>query len=291
MRNLIFLKIKFHETIIKGQTFLKKYLTDLFLFFNHIFSNRQLFIDLVKDDFKKKYLGSYLGVFWAFIQPTITILIFWFVFQVGFKSKPVNNVPFVLWLISGMIPWFFFSESLSNATYSIIQNSFLVKKVVFRVSVLPLVKVFSALFVHLFFVIFMMFIFIFYGFLPNLYWLEFFYYLFALIIFVLGLSWITSSLIVFFKDMGEIVSMFLQFGFWMTPIFWSIDIVPEKYQFFLKLNPVYYIVEGYRDTFIYKVWFWEHPYLTLYFWIIALGVFGGGALIFRRLRPHFADVL
>jgi len=269
----------------------KYYLDDFLKFFSHIFSNRRLFIDLVKDDFKKKYLGSYLGVFWAFIQPTITILIFWFVFQVGFKSKPVHNVPFVLWLISGMIPWFFFAESLSNATYSIIQNSFLVKKVVFRVSILPLVKVFSALFVHLFFVIFMALIFIFYGFLPDLYWLEFFYYLFAMIVFVLGLSWITSSLIIFFKDMGEIVNMLLQFGFWMTPIFWSVNIVPKEYQFFLKLNPVYYLVEGYRDAFIYKVWFWERPYLTLYFWTVALIVFVSGAIIFRKLRPHFADVL
>ncbi|NPA82501.1 MAG: ABC transporter permease, partial [Epsilonproteobacteria bacterium] len=99
------------------------------------------------------------------------------------------------------------------------------------------------------------------------------------------------SLIIFFKDMGEIVTMLLQFGFWMTPIFWSIDIVPKEYQFFLKLNPMYYIVEGYRDTFIHKVWFWQHPYLTLYFWIIALSVFAGGAIIFRKLRPHFADVL
>jgi len=270
---------------------LKYYLSEFVKFFSHIFSNKNLFINLIKDDFKKKYLGSYLGVFWAFIQPTITILIFWFVFQVGFKSQPVDNVPFVLWLVSGMIPWFFFAESLGNATYSIIQNSFLVKKVVFRVSMLPLVKVFSALFVHIFFVVFMIVIFLYYSFMPELYWLQFFYYLFALIIFVLGLSWITSSLIIFFKDMGEIVTMVLQFGFWMTPIFWSVNIVPKEYQFFLKLNPVFYIVEGYRDTFIYKIWFWQHPYLSLYFWIVALSLFIGGAIVFRKLRPHFADVL
>jgi lipopolysaccharide transport system permease protein/teichoic acid transport system permease protein len=245
----------------------------------------------VINDFRQRYLGSYLGILWAFIQPTITVLIFWFVFQVGFKSQPVNDVPFILWLIAGMFPWFFFNDALSNATNAVMENSYLVKKIVFKVSFLPIIKILSALIVHLFFVFFMYGLFMVYGYVFDLHWLQVFYYLGAMIVLILGISYITSSVVVFFRDMGQLVAMLLQFGFWMTPIFWSIGMVPAKYQWLIKLNPLYYIVEGYRDSMIHHVWFWEKPMLTLYFWIVALGMLALGFSTFKRLKPHFADVL
>ena len=263
----------------------------MFGFLKAIFQNRRLLFELTKNDFKQKYLGNFLGILWAFIQPTVTILIFWFVFQVGFKSQPVDDFPFILWLLAGMFPWFFFAEGLSNGTNSIMANSFLVKKVVFRVSLLPIVPLLSALAVHLFFIFIMFGMFVYYGYMPEIYWMQVFYYLFATLILVLGLSWITSSVVVFFKDIGQLISMVLQFGFWLTPIFWSLKMVPEQYQWLIKLNPVYYIIEGYRNSVIYHKWFWEDMNMTIYFWSVAIILFGLGALIFRKLRPHFADVL
>ena len=103
----------------------------IFAFLYDLISSRQLLWDLTKKDLKQRYLGSYLGILWAFIQPTISVLIFWFVFQVGFKAMPIDNFPFVLWLVCGMFPWFYFSDGLVGATNSIAANSFLVKKVVF----------------------------------------------------------------------------------------------------------------------------------------------------------------
>jgi lipopolysaccharide transport system permease protein/teichoic acid transport system permease protein len=263
----------------------------LFEFLKDIYKNRTLLWSLTKNDFKQKYLGNFLGATWAFIQPTATILIFWFVFQVGFKSQPIDNFPFILWLVSGMFPWFFFADTLQNGTNSILANSFLVKKVVFRVSLLPIVPLLASLIVHLFFVFFMFAMFIYYGYMPNLYWLQIIYYLFATSILLLGLSWITSSIIIFFKDTGQLIAMILQFGFWLTPIFWSINIVPPQYQSLIKLNPMVYIIEGYRNSMIYHKWFWEDLNMSIYFWFIAILFFGMGAIIFRKLRPHFADVL
>jgi ABC-type polysaccharide/polyol phosphate export permease len=256
-----------------------------------LISNRKLIFELAKKDFQVKYLGSYLGIIWAFIQPTVMILIYWFVFEVGFRSTPVENFPFILWLMAGIIPWFFFSESVSVATHAVVQNSYLVKKVVFRVSALPIIKIISSLYIHLFFIIVLFLMFYGYGYSISIYNIQVIYYLFAMIILVLGISWITSSLIVFLQDIGQIVAVMLQFGFWITPIFWSFKIVPVKYHLFFKLNPLYYIVEGYRDTFVHHKWFWEHAYLTLYFWGVTLFIFIVGAIIFKRLRPHFADVL
>lgn len=263
----------------------------MFNFLKSIFQNRTLLWSLTKNDFKQRYLGNLLGVVWAFIQPTVTILIFWFVFQVGFKSQPVDNVPFILWLIAGMIPWFFFAEGLLSGTNSIVANNFLVKKVVFRVSLLPIVPLLSALVIHVFFIIFMFGMFMYYGYTPSLYWLQILYYLFATTVLLLGLSWLTSSIVVFFKDIGQIVAMIIQFGFWLTPIFWSMKMVPDKYQWIIELNPMVYIVNGYRESMIYQQWFWNDLNMTIYFWVVTGVIFVLGGLTFKKLRPHFADVL
>lgn len=260
-------------------------------FLKNIIQSRQLLWNLTKNDFNQRYLGNALGIAWAFIQPTMMILIFWFVFQVGFKSQPVDNFPFILWLIAGMVPWFFFAEALSSATNSILENTYLVKQVVFSINMLPIIKIISALLIHIFFILFMYGMFFYYGYGFELYWLQIFYYLFATIVLVLGLSWITSSVVVFFKDIGQFVAMILQFGFWLTPIFWSMKIIPKRYQDLIELNPLVYIINGYRDSLIYGKWFWEDINMTIYFWITTLILFGLGALTFRRLKPHFADVL
>ena len=260
-------------------------------FLKAIFHNKALLWSLVKNDFKQKYFGNFLGIAWAFILPSATIGILWFVFQVGFKSQPIDNFPFILWLVVGMFPWFFFAEGLTNGTNSITANSFLVKKVVFRVSLLPIVSISTAFIVHIFFIFFMFVMFIYYGYSPEIYWIQIIYYLFATCVLLLGLSWLTSSILVFFKDIGQVVTMIIQFGFWLTPIFWSLKQVPDQYHWFIKINPAYYLIQGYRDSMINHVWFWEDMTMTVYFWGVTMMIFILGALTFKKLKPHFADVL
>ena len=256
-----------------------------------IIHNRKLLLQMTRRDFRQRYLGSYLGILWAFIQPTVTVLIFWFVFQVGFKSQPVDNVPFILWLVCGMFPWFFISDSILSATNSVIESSYLVKKIVFRGEILPIVKIMSALVVHIFFVAVLFAMFAYYGYPFSIYNAQIIYYFFAMICLSLGISWLTSSLTVFLRDVGQFASMILQFGFWFTPIFWSLKIIPEEFHFMLKLNPMYYLVEGYRQSFIYHEWFWQHQHQTIYFWTLTAITAFIGAWCFKKLRPHFADVL
>ena len=265
---------------------------EIFNFVMDLVKSRNLICELTKKDFKTKYLGSYLGIVWAFVQPTVTILIFWFVFEMGFKSQPVSNFPFVLWLITGMIPWFFISETIIGAANSIVEHSYLVKKVVFRVSILPLIKILSALIIHLFFIAFLFLMFVLCGYPLSIYNLQVIYFLFATIFLTLSISWITSALMVFIRDVGHIIGITIQFGFWLTPIFWSITMLPLKYQKILKLNPFFYIVEGYRNSMINHQWFWNaQRNQTIYFWTLLFFLFAIGAVMFRKLRPHFADVL
>lgn len=255
------------------------------------FRQKGLLWEMTKKDLKMRYLGSHLGIMWAFIQPTITVLIFWFVFQVGFKSMPVNNFPFILWLMAGMIPWFFISDGIQSATTSILESSHLVKKVVFRVSLLPLIKIVSALLIHVFFIGVLFVMFSIYGYSLSLYNMQVFYYAFAAFCFMLGISWLSATLTIFLKDVGQLIAMILQFGFWLTPIFWSLPMIPVEYARFFRYNPVYYITEGYRNSFIYGKWFWEDMNGTLYYWGITILLLFIGAVVFKKMRPHFADVL
>ncbi|WP_455795952.1 ABC transporter permease [Clostridium butyricum] len=267
-------------------------LKSIYALIHEISSNKKLIWSLSKNDFKTKYAGSYLGIIWAFIQPIVTILVYWFVFEFGLKAgAPVPNVPFIVWFMTGLIPWFFFQDALLNGTNCMQEYSYLVKKVLFKISILPVVKIISALFVHLVFIGFLFFVTSIYGFYPTKYTVQLIYYSFCTFCLSLVLSYATCAIVIFFRDLGQIINILLQVGMWLTPIMWSYTIMPEKYQWVLKINPMYYIVEGYRDTVINKVWFFEKSFETIYFWIVMLLLFGLGTTIFKKLKPHFADVL
>lgn len=253
--------------------------------------NRKLIWSLAKNDFKTKYAGSYFGIFWAFVQPIVTILIYVFVFQVGFKAAPEGDYPYVLWLIAGIIPWFFFVEGLVNATNCLVEYSYLVKKVVFKISVLPLVKIISSLFVHLFFIVFAIFIYYINGKMPGLAIMQVLYYCICAIALVLSLSYLTSSIVPFFKDFSQIISILTQIGMWMLPIMWNKNMLEPQFQWILKLNPMYYVVEGYRESFIYGTWFWEKPTQTIYFWGCVILIYLISITVFKKLKIHFSDVL
>lgn len=258
-----------------------------------LWKNRKLIIDLSVNDFKTKYAGSYLGIVWAFIQPIVTILVYWFVFTVGLKAGRVAEYPFVLYLVSGIVPWFFFQDALNGGTNALIEYNYLVKKVVFKISILPVVKLISAFFVHVFFVVFSLILCAAYGYMPGFHTIQLIYYSACTFVFTLGLVYATSAIVIFFRDLTQIINILLQVGMWLTPIMWDLtmlDSYPLLKSLF-KLNPLYYIVCGYRDTMLGKVWFIGHWKWALYFWAVTAVLFLFGTLIFKRLKPHFADVL
>lgn len=255
------------------------------------FSNTSLIKTLSKNDFKNKFAASYLGVIWGFIHPLVTIVMYCLVFGVALKQTTQSGGPFVPWFIAGIIPWFFFSEALPSTSNVFIEYSYLVKKVVFKIEVLPMVKIISAIFVHVFFILFLYLIMAYYGYYPDAYSLQFLYYSFALICIVYSLSIASSAIILFFRDFSQIINVALSVGFWATPIGWNLSMIPEKWGIIFKLNPLYYIVTGYRDAFVDKIYFWEKPYETLYFWLLCLIILTLGVKIYNRLKPHFSDVI
>ncbi len=261
-----------------------------------LYNSRKLIKRLSINDFKKRYAGSYMGIVWALAQPVVTVCMYYIVFDVVFQSRAQAvsdgvEVPYVLFLTAGLVPWFFFSEALTNGTTSLLEYNYLVKKVLFKISILPIIKVIAAMFIHIFFIGVMLIIACIYGYYPNIYWLQLIYYVGCEFILVLSISYATCAIVVFFRDLLQIINIGLQLFQWATPILWNIAIVPDKYKWIIKLNPMTYIVEGYRNAIYGDTWFFEHFYSSTYFWIFVVAVFCIGSLIFKRSKPHFADVL
>ncbi len=261
-----------------------------------LYQSRHLIWKLAKNDFKKRYAGSYLGAVWAMAQPVVTVAMYYVVFDLIMHSRAGVlrdgvEVPFVLFLTAGLVPWFFFNEALNNGTNALLEYNYLVKKVVFKISILPIIKIIAATFIHAFFVVVLLIIAALYGYYPTIYTVQIFYYSFCLFIFVLALCYTTCAVVVFFKDLSQIISIVLQIGMWATPILWSMDGLSEKWQIVLKLNPLVYIVNGYRSAIYERQWFFHDFFSTTYFWIVTVVLFGVGALVFKRLKVHFADVL
>lgn len=243
------------------------------------------------DDFKSKYAGSALGSLWAFLQPMVTIVLYWFVFQLGFKSQPVDDFPFILWLIAGLVPWFFISEAIINATASLRDYSYLVKKVLFHIDILPLAKTLSTLLVQFVLIIFAVICFCIGGYWPDFHYVQLIIFLLYMFIFTAGISYITATLYVFFKDTIQVISIVIQAVFWLTPIVWDFGIMPETTQKLLVYNPVYYCISGFRSAFINREWFHPGIGMTFYYWGTCILVLVLGIGLFHKCREHFADVL
>lgn len=258
-----------------------------------LYQSRHLIWKLAKNDFKKRYAGSYMGAVWAMAQPVVTVAMYYVVFDVIMKggTRGSSDVPFVLFLTAGLVPWFFFSEALNNGTNAMLEYNYLVKKVVFKISVLPIIKIIAATFIHAFFVCILLIVAAIYGYYPTVYTLQIFYYSACLFILVLALCYSTCAIVVFFRDLSQIINIGLQIGMWATPILWDLGAISEKWVPIVKINPMVYIVSGYRSAIYERSWFFEDFFSTMYFWIATVVLFGIGAAIFKRLKIHFADVL
>ncbi len=261
-------------------------------FLADIYDKRSILYELAKRDFQQQYMGSYLGFVWVYLQPLLFIAVLYSVFTFGFKSgSSSEGVPFAVYLISGMIAWFYIAGNLNAGASVIRQHSFLLKKIDFRLSLLPIVKLMSSSIPHVFFILIAVIIAALNGIYPSFYLFQLFYYFAAMVVLLLGIAWLTSSTNIFVPDVSKAVSVIVTFGFWLTPIFWDAAKIPEQYQWIIKLNPANYIVQGYRDSIINHISFWEKPYETLYFWTGTGIMLWVGITVFKKLRPHFAEVV
>ena len=252
-------------------------------FVANVASMRGVILRLAANDFRRRYLGSAFGAAWSVVPTLVTIAIFWFVFEVGVRYQMYHAL--------ALVPWNFFAEAVSRGSSAVMENAYMVRKVKFRAGILPITAILPAAAVHVAFVLALLAFVWAYGYGPSVYWLQIPYYMLATLALALGIAWACSAIVVFFQDLQQIIGLALQVAFWVTPIVWPRELMPASYTWLFKLNPVYYLVEGYRDALLNQRWFWDRHAESAVFWIVTLAVGVAGAAIFRRLRPQFADML
>jgi len=273
---------------------MKILITDISHFFHTLTNSRYLMGTLIWRDFQSRYLSSFIGLPWAFVQPAVYVLVVWFAFTYGLRAGVTETgVHFGAWLIAGLIPWLFISQTMIVSCMAITEYGYLIKKTQFPVILIPVIKIFSGMIVHAVMLgcIILLLIFSF-GVPPTMYWVQIFYYLFATVFLLSGIGWFVSAINVFIKDMAHIVNIFTTILFWATPIIWPYGMISESnLRYIALLNPFFYITEGYRYTFIEQRWFFEFVEMNVFFWAISVAIFIVGLHTFRRLRPGFGDEL
>lgn len=257
-----------------------------------VIKNRKIILELAKNDCKARFSSSILGVVWTILQPLVNMLVIWLVFQIGFKTSNLSgDIPFIIWYMPAFLIWNYFQEATSQSTNSMLEYSYLVKKVNFDVELIPPIKILSNAFIHCFFIVFIIFVNLCYGKMPNIYYLQVFYYFFCAAMFSMAIGWLCSAITPFATDVSNIVSIIIQLGFWITPIFWDPSALNSTAAMLVKINPMYYICMGYRDCFVYNVPFYMHPLLMIYFWMITIALWMIGSKLYKKAKPHFDDVL
>ena len=270
--------------------FIRQFIIEGIDFLKQIYQNRFVIVELTKRDFRSKYISNLFGLSWSVIEPLAMMFILWFIFTYV-RGGRHTDVPYPIFLLSGLIVYDLFNKTLNSATRSISNYGFLIDKVNFRTAIIPMVKIFSELILHFIILVIAGIIFILNGIPVSLYWFQVLFYLFAFFFLILGVSWLTSSLSLFFPDINYIITILMRVLFFFTPIFWDIKSVSPRLQIYFRLNPLNYLVNGYRDSFLYQVPFWEHKTGSLYFWAISLLFFLVGIIVFKRLRPYFAEMV
>ncbi len=249
-------------------------------------------IEFARNDLKKRYAGSILGVLWAYIQTAVMVLIYWFVFQYGLKNGSVDDVPFLPWFIAGLMPWLMFSDIINSCMNCMAEYSYIVKKVVFNIDIIPASKVTGCVFIYSFF--FLVLLVVMFGhhiFTGVLYLLQALIYLIAELFIAIPIGYLVCTVSVFFKDLGQIVAILLNMLMWATPIVWPATIIPEELRWIVKINPMYFVVNGVRNSLIYGISiFADIPYLC-YFIACVCALWAVCIPLYRRLLPHLADIL
>lgn len=252
--------------------------------FKDLYQYRELLKTSIKKEIRGKYKGSFLGVLWSFINPLLMVMIYAVVFPLILKVQQEN---YVIFLVVGLIPWNFFTTSISQGTTTILHNANIIKKVYFPREILPVSVVTSAT-INFFISCIIILIFILFsniGFSWNLLLLPI--VVIVQYTFTLGLVFILSAVNIYIRDAEYIVNFLTMMFFYVTPIIYSSSMIPEEYQWILQLNPMTHIIGAYRDIFYYK----QLPELGNLFTIALFSfmILILGYTIFKKLSRGFAE--
>ena len=217
--------------------------------------------------------GMLLGRWWDLLSPLLQILIYWFVFSVGLGTQEKNGFPYHLWLMCGMMPWLALNSAILGASASIQQAASIIRNVRIPLSIIPMKAVVRAYYEHLWTMAILLIALLLGGVPVTWHYLELAYYLAASWVLLIGAALLTSSLTAVFRDFGELLQPLMRLLFYISSVVWAIDGLSPGLQRVMRLNPLVYIIEGYRKCLLYGEGFWSSPGQGAYFWLAALALF------------------
>ena len=258
-----------------------------------IIENKYIIWNLAKYEFKNKYAATTLGGIWLILNPMIQVMLFWFVFGLGIRVRgDRDDFPFIVWLLPGIIPWFYMSSCITQGATCISKKLSMVSRMNFPLSIVPAYTILSQVFTHgvqLVFIPLTLIIFRigFSGF--SIVWLL--YGIFTSIMLLISLSFVTSTLTSIVRDLGQLIQHITRMLFWFTPIMWEPNYNSRLFQIILPINPVYHIVSAYRNAFLYGNLAIINWIGTLFFWFLVLFLLIIGTHIHIKFRREFIDYL
>jgi len=254
--------------------------------FKELYNYRELLKTNIRKEIRGKYKGSWLGILWTFLNPLLMLAVYSFVFPYILR---VNVENYTIFMIVALIPWNFFTAAIQTGTGSVVANGNILKKVYFPREIIP-ISITTSQLVNFLITCLIMFVFIIFsgvGFSWHI-------VIFPLLILIqylitLAFTFILSAITVFVRDIDHFVSVILMLGFYATPIVYQASMLPDKFQWALKINPMAQIVEAYRAIFYYH----QMPDWTM------LGIWGiasvvllvVGYAIFKKLEKSFVEEL
>jgi teichoic acid transport system permease protein len=273
---------------------MKSYLDIIALNFKEHKENVHQIARLSIADLKKTYHGSALGWAWAVIKPVFTIFVYWFAIAIGLRQgSDIDGVPYILWLIAGIISWFYMGETITGGTDCIRRYSYLITKMKYPVTTIPTHTNLSRFFVHCIIVVIVIIIFCVSGYTPPIQIIQLPFYMILMFLFFNAWSLFAGLVSAIGKDFSNLIKSLNIAIFWLSGILWNIENVAENKIIYtiLMLNPVTFICYGYRNCFIDHVWFFEQPKRLVIFlcWYLVLGFMSIWA--YKKLRKEIPDVL
>ncbi|MGG0720087.1 ABC transporter permease [Robertmurraya massiliosenegalensis] len=242
---------------------------------------------------KSQNNNNYLGRLWEIINPMIQIGIYWFVFGYGIREgEPIGGIPYINWMLSGIVVWFFISPALLESSKSIYTRLNFISKMSFPMSAIPSYVIMAKFYPHIILTGIIAIILQFGGFYVSIYYVQLIYFMFASLALLFAISLITSTLATIVRDVQMIVQAVVRMLLYLTPLLWTPDRLPETIQKIMMANPLYYIVEGYRASLLGTSWYMVEFYqYTIYFWALVLVLLVIGSFLHLKFRDHFVDYL
>ncbi len=234
---------------------------------------------------------SRLGLFWNFANPMIQVLTYWFVFGLVWDRGDVNGVSYIHWMLGGIVVWFYISPCITNGCNAIFSKVNVITKMKFPVSILPATVVLRELFNHFCLLVIVFVVLMLGGYFPSVHWLGLIYYMLCAVIFSISLSMTTSVLNMLARDTRKLVLACMRLLLYLTPILWPLEDLPTSLQAIIKINPIYYIVQGYRDCFFFHEGVMHYLPSMISFWVITISLLLMGSFMLYKFKHKFIDMI